>query len=135
MALSHCHECESTTIDNEGYCAEHKPPTIKLGCLILNFHGDRCSRASVANSLFCQEHHERVYGMPHKFQCDACASVEHGYPKKICGQCNLEFTQIRNLVREMSRRMQYNYADLFVGLRTGINKLVDQINHLKALIK
>lgn len=136
MALSHCHECDDTVIDGQGYCDAHRPaPDAELRCLMMRFDGVQCNSYARGDSLFCKEHYERVYDMPHKFQCSACSSVEHGYPKQICGQCNLEFVQIRNLVRELSRRMQFTYGDVFIGLRTGINKLVDQINHLKALVK
>lgn|SRR6478752_153428 len=70
-----------------------------------------------------------------KYRCHCCSDVLQGEPRKICPNCHLEFTQIRNLVREMSRRMQFDYADVFFGLKTGINKLVDQINGLRKLLK
>ncbi len=69
-----------------------------------------------------------------KFQCAACSAVEFGEPVRICKSCHLEQVQIRNLVREMSRRMQFNYADVFLGLRHGINKLINQVNALKKLV-
>jgi hypothetical protein len=69
--------------------------------------------------------------MTTKFRCEACNAVEHGHPKTICLQCNLEFTQIRNLIREMSRRYKFSYADLYDGLRCGVNHLIDRINRLE----
>lgn len=73
--------------------------------------------------------------MSSKFQCAACSSVETSEPKRICSTCHYEMVQIRNLVREMSRRMNFSYADVFVGIRTGVNKLIDEVNRLKRVIE
>lgn len=66
-----------------------------------------------------------------KFTCSTCGIVENGLPRCICQTCHLEFVKTKHLVTEMARRMKYSYADVYLGLKSGINKLVDQINLLK----
>lgn len=66
-----------------------------------------------------------------KFTCSLCGVVENGLPRCICPACHVESIQIRHLVSEMGRRMKLQYADVYLGLKAGINKLVDQINALK----
>lgn len=62
------------------------------------------------------------------YRCEACGAVEHGDPRKLCGSCNLEFAQLRNLAREISRRFKFDYVDVHLAIRKGINILVDKLN-------
>lgn len=85
----------------------------------------------VVNPQSAENGHGESYGrfrQMNKFKCDGCGVVEHGIPKHLCLLCNLEFAQIRNLVREMSRRLKFDYSDVHLGLKRGINILVDKIN-------
>lgn len=65
------------------------------------------------------------------YRCEACGAVEHDDPRKLCGSCNLEFTQLRGLAREMSRRFKFDYVDVHVAIRKGINHLVDLANRAR----
>lgn len=62
------------------------------------------------------------------FRCEACGAVEHCEPRKLCNSCNLEFAQLRNLAREMSRRFKFDYVDVHEAIRKGINLLIDKVN-------
>ncbi len=64
------------------------------------------------------------------FRCEACGAVEHTDPRKLCNSCHLEFAQLRNLAREMSRRFKYDYVDVHLAIRKGINHLVDIANKI-----
>lgn len=62
------------------------------------------------------------------FRCEACGAVEHSDSRKLCGSCHLEFVQLRNLARELSRRFKFDYVDVHVAIRKGINLIVDKAN-------
>jgi hypothetical protein len=64
------------------------------------------------------------------FRCEACGAVEHTDPRRICAGCHLEFVQLRNLAREMSRRFKFDYIDVHLAIRKGINLLVDKANEV-----
>ncbi len=73
--------------------------------------------------------------MSKQFRCEACNCVESANPHTLCNHCNDEFYRLRQLATLFRQRFDFWHLDVHEVIRTGVNRLVAEINELRKRVK
>jgi hypothetical protein len=69
--------------------------------------------------------------MPQQFRCEACNCVEHANPHTLCNHCSQDYWKLRELATRIRRQFDLWHLSPFEAIRTGLNRLVAEINSLR----
>lgn len=69
--------------------------------------------------------------MAKQFRCEACHSVEHANPHTLCNHCSDDFYRLRELAKTFRERFDVWHLSAHEVIRTGVNRLVAEINELR----
>ncbi len=70
-----------------------------------------------------------------QFRCESCNTVEHAEPHFLCNHCSQEFFRLRELATRFRKQFNFWHLDVHEVIRTGVNRLVAEINDLRKRVK